>query len=705
MTVGRLLEQQGRYAQAQRIYTELERRRLSGEQQAATAPATQYPQQAQYPPAGNYQPTSNYQPPANYQPQNQPQYQSQYQPQNFNQPPTGMPPQGTAAPIVWQNAPVQMPNQWPMTQYAPQQSNMPVYDQSAQVMAPQFQPTAQLPPPAPPSEAYVVDTQVTPQPKTTGSDSQGWRSAAAPLPAAFRAWNSDRPTPSPVRPTSSVTPSPGAAAAEQTALPDLPIKPVAPLNSMANQFPSLSPDRATNSQPRFVSPMLTNGERRPALRPDQQFATPPMLRLTPLPAKGLDNLDAERDVSQKQSDAIRIIPGGRTPLQLKPENGTNQIDPRERPPGLGDDKPAIAGDLKPPVANLSPEPQAPPRTERVVSEGSSRFDLAAWVSTPEFREIHTADVVAGLDLLTRPEPRYRAAGAMRIAAAGDNARTAFPVLRKVLTTEADRTVRLRIAETLLKLQPNDRVATECLADLLAGRNEAELRQAAATALGSAGTGRNSFAVASLTDALDDASPQVRAAAAASLGLFGRTASDSVSRLENAAVSDVPVVRQAATLALASIRGIATDQLPAAARASASLANPQTTGPFALETAATGRAKLVDELPAKRTADSPSSQKDAAMSQPKLFPADRFSGSRVPAVHEKSDDDAVPASATAPEAPTRPFTPAKASVFQPLQFNLAPTEPQPAASTTSPSDEMPTFQLQGEAGASKASSKP
>jgi hypothetical protein len=360
--------------------------------------------------------------------------------------------------------------------------------------------------------------------------------------------------------------------------------------------------------------------------------------------------------------------------------------------------------LKPPVDNLSPEPRALPRSERPANDGSPRFDLAAWVSTPEFREIHTADVVAGLDLLTRPEPRYRAAGAMRIAAAGDNARTAFPVLRKVLTTEADRTVRLRIAETLLKLQPNDRVATECLADLLTGRNEAELRQAAASALGSAGTGRNSFAIASLTDALDDASPQVRAAAATSLGLFGRTAADSISRLENSAASDVPMVRQAASLALASIRGIPTDQLPAP-RASASLFKSQSAGAFALETAGTGRAKLVDELPAKRGAGSASSQNATAMAQPKLFPADRFSGSRVPAaIREKSDDDAVPASATAPEAPTKPA--ARSSAFLPLQFNLAPPQtPSPASTNLAPSDETPTFELQGEAGASKASSKP
>jgi HEAT repeats len=688
LTIGRLLEQQGRYAQAQRIYTELERRRLSGAQQSATAPTTTYPQQTQYQPPGNYPP------------------------QNFNQPPTGMMPQGAAAPIVWQNAPAQMPNQWPMMQYAPQ-GNVPVYDQSPQVMA--VQPPTQLPPPAPPSEPYVVDTEVTPQPKTNGlSDTQGWRSAIAPLPAAFHAWNSDRPTPYQERATNSTAqPSPRNAVAEQTSLPDLPIAPIGPLNSTANQFPSLSPEAATNSQPRFAAPMLTNGERRRPLTPDQLLATPRTLRLAPLPARSLDNLEAERETSQKQTDAIRIIPGQRVPLQLKPEDGTSKIDPRERPPGLGDEKAAVAGDLKPPTANFPPEPSALTRSEQSVneatprvSEATPRFDLAAWVSSPEFREIHTADVIAGLDLLTRPEPRYRAAGAMRIAAAGDNARTALPVLRKVLTSESDRMVRLRIAEALLKLQPNDRVATECLADLLSGRNEAQLRQAAAAALGSAAGGRNSIAVASLTDSLDDPSPQVRAASATSLGLFGRGAFDSISRLENTAVSDVPVVRQAATVALASIRGIPADQLPAGTPESAANFKPQTPGPFALETSATGRAKLVDRLPPKPNTDRTSLQQGAAVSQPKLFPADRFNGSRVPSVtREKSDDDAVPASATAAEAPTKPFA-SQSPVFQPLQFNLAPPQTQsPVGTNSTSSDEPPTFLLQSEAGASKASSKP
>ena len=60
LTIGRLLEQQGRYAQAQRIYTELERRRLSGGQAPAQGPSSPYTH------PGQYQSTSSYQAPANY---------------------------------------------------------------------------------------------------------------------------------------------------------------------------------------------------------------------------------------------------------------------------------------------------------------------------------------------------------------------------------------------------------------------------------------------------------------------------------------------------------------------------------------------------------------------------------------------------------------------------------------------------------------
>ena len=136
---------------------------MSSPQQPATAPTnSSYQQQTPYQPAGSYQPPQNYGQPTQY----------------YSQPAAGMMPQGIP-PIAWQGKSGPMPNQMPMMQMAPQ-GNIPGYDPNAQMMATQAQPSAQLPPPAPPSEGYVVDTETTPQPKTTGiSGSQGWRSAIA----------------------------------------------------------------------------------------------------------------------------------------------------------------------------------------------------------------------------------------------------------------------------------------------------------------------------------------------------------------------------------------------------------------------------------------------------------------------------------------------------------------------------------------------
>ncbi len=674
LTIGRLLEQEGRYAQAQRIYTELERRRMTGGQQQ---PAPMAPNAA-------------------------------YQPQG------GMAPQSAAYPPTWQAPPSQYASQAPVMDLTPQ--NNAAYGQRPEMVASQVPAAAPLPPPAPPSEAYVVDTQVTPLPKTTaGSDSQGWRSAIAPLPAAFRAWNSDRPTPSLEQSSTGRTPTTATNRADSASLPDLPIAPVAPLNSFVNQFPGPQSQAVVNSEPpRFLSPSPSSGDRRGPTNSGQEIAAPSEMRLSPMPKKTLDSLEAERETSQRQSDAIRIIPGQRAPLQLKPESGSNLIDPREQPANLSAVERPQSG-LEPKLSPSQPpwEQQAARNPERVVVENPHNFDLAAWVATPEFREIHTAEVLAGLDLLARSEPRYRAQGAIRIAAAGEPARTALPVLKRVLASEADTTVRLRIAETVLKLQPNDRRATECLAEILASRNESELRQAAASALGGAATGRNSIAIASLTDALDDASPRVRAASAASLGLFGRAAADSVSKLENAAINDIPSVQQAAATALASIRGVQSGR-PTAQSSAATHENPFSFDPLNSTHAApfpgaatTGRALLSDRLRTQEARQSDSLDDDSVSLPPKLFPANRPVSSRVlTRAPANADDDAVPVSATAPEAPSRPFTTAPTAAFPPLQWDSTQTQALPAADATSAAPAAAgTFILQSEAGAAKASSKP
>jgi hypothetical protein len=92
--------------------------------------------------------------------------------------------------------------------------------------------------------------------------------------------------------------------------------------------------------------------------------------------------------------------------------------------------------------------------------------------------------------------------------------------------------------------------------------------------------------------------------------------------------------------------------------------------------------------------------------PKLFPANRPVSSHVLTPAPASDDDAVPVSATAPEAPSRPFSTTPTAAFPPLQWDSTQTQALPGADATSaaPAAAGP-FILQSEAGAAKASSKP
>ena len=188
------------------------------------------------------------------------------------------------------------------------------------------------------------------------------------------------------------------------------------------------------------------------------------------------------------------------------------------------------------------------------AEPKPAFNLSALLTDPEFREIHTRPVLDALELLSQAEPRHRLLGALRISTVGPDARTAMPALRQLLGEEPNKAVKLRIAEALLKLQPTDRSALETLLHLLVDPSDADLRQAAAGALGCAAASANATAIVRLTDALDDANPRVRIMAALSLAQFGPAAIDAVPRLETAATNDVPRMQRAALVALGAIRG-------------------------------------------------------------------------------------------------------------------------------------------------------
>jgi HEAT repeat protein len=690
LTVGRLLEQQGRYAQAQRIYTELERRRFAGMQQRVD-----------------------------------PQSNPNYPPQAMTTQQTMPAQQAYSPPNAWQAPQMQMATQAPMMQLTPQ-ANVPVYDQRPQAIAPPAQASFIQPPPAPPSEAYVVDREITPAPKTsTPQPSEGWRSAFAPLPAALRSWSSDVPTPyqQQVRssPASAGNAPSARVAAESNSLPDLPITPIASLGSIGERFPPKVPPAVPTAPPQFVPPAVASGDQRMLAFPDAVPRTPAMMQLRPMQEKRLESLEPERDAQEltNQTESIRIIPGQRSSLQLKPEANHTPIDLVDQPSTAPAAQKALPKWTPNPIATAPPverQPSAAP--ERPPVQNPPAFSLAALLATPEFREIHTETVLQGLELLARPEAQHRVLGAIRVASAGAEGRTALPVLRKLLATEREKKVLLRLAETVLKMQPNDRTATACLSELLSDRNDWELRENVVAVLGNAAPGKNPVAVARLTDALDDSNSRVRAAAAESLALFGPAAVESASRLEGAAVTDIPSVQRAATLALAAIRGSETER-------PADRFSPTTRMPFDLNPLAPrpmsalpagismGRVKLSDQAAAAESVEPELPENKTAGAPPKLFPADRIAASHSMMASPEMADEAVPASATAApqkkaSAPALAPAPAPAPPSNPLPLELQPApapSPPANANVTPTATTTSTFFLQSETGESKAGAGP
>jgi hypothetical protein len=340
---------------------------------------------------------------------------------------------------------------------------------------------------------------------------------------------------------------------------------------------------------------------------------PPTLSLTPRSVPRTASLHPEQDVTNsildreaqlaKQTDDIRIIPNergvGRSRLEsllsTGPSNESTAADAASDPVTTGwksymppEPRPQSGSDVLAPNAprdaatepgNENSRAQGRARTDSLVESGETSqsrrnqlarpsqpvdekgpepkpvFDLGALLKDPEFREIHTRPVLDALELLAQHETRHRLLGALRIGVLGSDARTALPALRQFLGEEPSQVVRLRVAEGILKLQPNDRAALETLSRSLIDPNDAELRQAAAGALGGAAAAGNPTAIVRLTDALDDPVPKVRIMAALSLAQFGPAAIDAIPRLELAASNDVPRMQRAALAALASIRAI------------------------------------------------------------------------------------------------------------------------------------------------------
>ncbi|HEV8070233.1 MAG TPA: HEAT repeat domain-containing protein [Planctomycetaceae bacterium] len=675
----RLFEQQGRSAQAQRIYLELQRRSLIRSQSSPAtfhhAPPRGYSAYGSTAPSAGVS-TSTWTPAAG--PPNGRASQNQNVPPNQQiqtAAPFELPQQsadvGSAAATV--NANSDRENfslqAVPLGTQETARSNADTQINTAQSGAPILTTAAQSP-------VMVLDRQVTPAAPQVEPNTNGWRPAVTPLPAALV---HGEPVASqvPVKAVVSVSDGrlelkaeiakPAQPAAATIAAP--PITPAGipesngtgskraqPMMADEASIPPMHPMElarraaveATKGRPNMPAQARPDVPTLPAetanvpetLRLDQEpaaFVTPPAVSERPLPAAAPQEpagvvtlpsaapatlqlspqsvpravpLQTDREDEKslldtaarlaKQTDDIRIIPGNRTGGHSRLEDLLSTGSSTETAPADGAiDSPTMGWKSYLPASESNPNQEIGPRTETAragrepidetpasqkhvradasaerdeasesrrtqpsrvpqfvekSTEPKPAFNLAALIQDPEFREIHTRPVLDGLELLSQPEPRHRLLGALRIGASGPEARTALPALRQLLGEEANKTVRLRIAEAILRLQPSDRSALEALSHFLIDPNDADLRQAAAGALGVASASSNLTAIVCLTDALDDASPRVRIMAALSLAQFGSSAVDAVPRLEMAATSDVPRMQRAALAALTAIRG-------------------------------------------------------------------------------------------------------------------------------------------------------
>jgi HEAT repeat protein len=112
--------------------------------------------------------------------------------------------------------------------------------------------------------------------------------------------------------------------------------------------------------------------------------------------------------------------------------------------------------------------------------------------------------------------------------------------------------RLHIAEALSRIDAFDTASVEVLINSLSDSHQNH-RWLAALALGQVNPRHASQVVPALTASLRDTDPEVRSAAALSLGGFGTTAASAIPELESRAATDAPSVQEAARTALACIR--------------------------------------------------------------------------------------------------------------------------------------------------------
>lgn len=154
-------------------------------------------------------------------------------------------------------------------------------------------------------------------------------------------------------------------------------------------------------------------------------------------------------------------------------------------------------------------------------------------------------------LIQTGQPEVVQFAAYALGSLGPKALGVAPALR-VAREQYNGATRLHIAEALVRIDAFDDASVQVLISAL-NAPEAHQRWLGALALGHVQARHSVTVVPALVTALQDADPEVRSAAALSLGGFGPAAAAAIPELQRRATLDSPTVREAAQTALACIR--------------------------------------------------------------------------------------------------------------------------------------------------------
>lgn len=321
-----------------------------------------------------------------------------------------------------------------------------------------------------------------------------------------------------------------------------------PPAAAADEFPTSAPAATLPNDPWLTAQAepapTTSASAEPADVPvfDWSGSSPAETRSSPVATVMHQQLPATQAAVQNASWSVQSLRDACGPLPADLESLVLQLDIPEA--GV---RKEVLGDLA--RMGVKARPALP--AIRVLLEDSPLVAAHAAWTLWEIERNESQAVQEFLRLMHTGDPDVVQFTAYALGSLGPKALSAAPTLRSERERFSGAT-RIHVAEALTRIDAFDQASVEVLIASLQHR-DTHVRWMSAVALGQTQSRYADLAVPALIGTLHDPDPEVRSAAALSLGGFGTAASKAVPELQSRATLDSPEVREAAQTALACIR--------------------------------------------------------------------------------------------------------------------------------------------------------